>query len=149
MSCFFVPKNDTQRGTTKLDQVALPLSGRPEPADVADSTLLKQTDMLAAIRLAIQESGLQDNQIYPVLRMEKAAFSKALGGSNHFPSGKLDQLCDVLGNEVVLRWWALRRGYGLVKLKSTLEEENEQLRADLHEARRDLDKFREFVRQTR
>lgn len=132
-----------------MDQVALPLSGRPEPADVADSTLLKQADMLAAIRLAIQESGLQDNQIYPVLSIEKAAFSKALGGSNHFPSSKLDQLCDVLGNEVVLRWWALKRGYGLVKLKSTLEEELEQALAERDEALRENEIIREFVRQTR
>ena len=132
-----------------MDQVALPLASKPKQADVDDSVLIKQPDMLAAINLAIQASGLQDNQIYPVLGMEKAAFSKALSGSNHFPSGKLNQLCEVLGNEVVLRWWVLTRGYGLVKLKSTLEEENEQLRADLHEARRDLDKFREFVRQTR
>ena len=132
-----------------MDQVALPLSGRPEPADVADSTLLKQADMLAAIRLAIQESGLQDNQIYPVLKIEKAAFSKALGGSNHFPSSKLDQLCDVLGNEVVLRWWALKRGYGLVKLKSTLEEENQALKAELAQERRDSELLKELIRGRR
>ena len=132
-----------------MDQVALPLSSKPKAADVDDSVLIRQPDMLAAINLAIQASGLQDNQIYPVLGMEKAAFSKALSGSNHFPSGKLDQLCEVLGNEVVLRWWVLTRGYALVKLKSTLEEENERLRAELNQERREKEIIKEFVRQTR
>ena len=131
-----------------MDQVALPIGIKPQPSDVADSTLLKQPDILAAIKLAIQESGLQDNQIHSVIEMEKAAFSKSLSGSNHFPAEKLDALCDVLGNEVVLRWWALKRGYGLVPLQSTLEQrvvELEQLVADKDH---DLETIKRFVRET-
>jgi len=131
-----------------LEQVALPIGIKPKEVEISEVVLLNQADMLAAINLAVSSSGLQDNQIHPILEMEKAAFSKSLSGSNHFPAAKLDALCDVVGNEIILEWWAIKRGYKLVKLKSTLEEENELLKQQLTDAERENEIIKKFVKET-
>ncbi len=131
-----------------LEQVALPFAESPKRAEISQSMLLRQSDMLAAINLSVNASGLQDNQIYPVLGIEKASWSKSLSGSNHFDANKLDALCNAVGNEVTLEWWAAKRGYKLVKLKSTLEEENESLKKELVEARRENEVIKKFVKET-
>ncbi|KKM90659.1 hypothetical protein LCGC14_1236390 [marine sediment metagenome] len=129
-----------------LEQVVLPFGPKPLRADVPDETLVKQRDMLGAINLAAAESGLNNEAIYPVLGIEKAAFSKSMSGSNHFPANSLDKFCDAVGNEIVLRWWAQKRGYKLVKLKSTLEEENELLRLEVADLKRDKQTILEFAK---
>lgn len=134
-----------------LEQVVLPFGTKPAKADVSDTTLLKQPDIDAAIRLSLIESGLQDNQVQPNLGIDKSAFSKAIsrGNENSLPAKKLDPFADAVGNDIVLRWWALHRGYKLTKLKSTLEDENAALKRQLDDAHRDLETIKRFVKETR
>ena len=129
-----------------LTQVALPLGDRPAEAEVTKETLAKQRDMLAAINLAAYQSGLEDKQMYSVLEVAKSTWSRMLSGSYAFPAQKLDSFCDVVGNDIALEWLTQKRGYKLVKLKSTLEEENELLRLEVADLKRDKQTILEFAK---
>lgn len=64
------------------------------------------------------------------LDMEYKHFTRCMNVNDdrHFPPDKFNDLMDVAGNEVPLRWLALKRGYGLHRLKTAVELENEELR---------------------
>ena len=105
----------------------LDLSHQPVSADV----IAAQADMGAAITLAIQVSGKQDKAVALDLDIDAGQWSRIKGGTAHFPHNKLNALCDALGNEVPLLWWAGSRGYELKRRLSAVEAENEKLRAEL------------------
>lgn len=50
---------------------------------------------------------------------------------------------------IPLRWLALKRGYGLHRLKSALEVENEKLKAELEEERKKREIILETFREIR
>lgn len=138
-----------QLDSTDSLQVDLFTKVEPERAEVPDSILWKINDIQDAIRLCISVSGLLDKQIHPVLGLDKAQFSRMVSGAHNFPANKILPLQEVCGNNVIQRWMALHTGYELKKRQTTLEEENEQLRAELELARRDLAVIREFMASIR
>jgi len=116
------------------DQAELPLMRRAPQAPVADEVIFAQASMTAAIRLAANVSGLEEKEIYLPLKIDASHWTRILNGQAHFPTDKLDQFCDIVGNEIVLAWWAHRRGKGLHILETKVrrmlrvqEEENERL----------------------
>lgn len=111
---------------------------------VEDGVIAKQQDFLSSIRLCISSSGLNDNQVAMELEIQEAQFSRILKGQAHFPPNKLEELMDVCGNEVPLRWLAMHRGYGLNKLKSRLESELEEEKQKNAELELKLQHFEEF-----
>ena len=111
---------------------------------VEDSVISKQPDLLSAIKLCISSSGLNDNQVAMELEIQEAQFSRILKGQAHFPPNKLEALMDFCGNEIPLRWLAMHRGYGLVKLKSRLEGELEDEKQKNAELEMKLQHFEEF-----
>lgn len=116
----------------------------PPPVDM--DTIIRQPSWLAAIRLCVQVSGLQDNQVGPEIGIQEAQFSRILAGKANFPPNKLIPLMEVCGNEIPLLWLAHHRGYGLVRLKSRLETELEASKQENAELRLKLAHFEEFQR---
>ena len=116
--------------SNNLHQFELPIS---EQVEVPEKDIARQKNMTGAIKLCIASSGLKDKQVYLPLEIDAGHFSKILSDQGHFPHNKYGQLFDLCGNEAPLFWLAHSRGYGLVKLKSTLEKENDVLKAKLRE----------------
>jgi hypothetical protein len=104
-----------------VEQGQLPLSRRAGRVAIPHEIIVAQPSLLAAVNLCISASGLEDKEIYLSLEIDAGHFSKIRKGDAHFPTDKLDALCDLCGNEAPLQWWANKRGYGLVMLKSESE----------------------------
>lgn len=102
-------------------QGELPLSRATKQQPVADEVIFAQPTLRAAIRLAANVSGLEEKEIYLPLKIDASHWTRILNGDAHFPTDKLDQFCDIVGNDIPLAWWAHRRGKGLVLLLSEAE----------------------------
>lgn len=102
-------------------QGELPLTRTPQQQPVAEEVIFAQPTMTAAIRLAANVSGLEEKEIYVPLKIDASHWTRILNGQAHFPTDKLDEFCNIAGNEIVLVWWAHRRGKGLVLLLSEAE----------------------------
>ena len=123
--------------------------GVPDHQDVSDAKLLALKDKHAALVLCMNISCLEDKEIYGPLGLDQAQFSRIKNGSMHFPPNLEDQLMDVCGNEIPLRYSALKRGKQLAPLRSTLEQKLEDRDAELAEAKRENDLLMRVLRQTR
>lgn len=112
-----------------VEQGTLPLARRVVPQDVSLDTILKRRDLLGAINLMFDASGLDDKEIYSVLDIDPGHFSNIRRGKQgcHFPTNKLDAAMDLCQSEVPLIWQAYKRGKGLHLLESEAER---QLRAE-------------------
>ena len=108
-----------------VEQGALALARKVQWVDLSVETVSKQKSLLGAVNLCITESGLEDKEIYLALGIDSGHFSNLRKGTGHFPTNKLNDLCDLCGNEAPLIWWANSRGYGLVMLKSEAERRAE------------------------
>lgn len=131
---------------SQLDLLEKP--GVPDDYQVSDAKLMALKDKHAALVLCMNVSCLEDKEIYGPLGLDQAQFSRIKKGSMHFPPNLEDHLMNICGNEIPLRYDALKRGYGLTPLRSTLEErvvELEQLVADRDH---DLETIKRFVRET-
>jgi hypothetical protein len=106
---------------SEVEQGELPLSRKVKFTPLPIHTVMKQKTLLGAVNLCIAESGLDDKEIYLALDIDSGHFSNLRKGNGHFPTNKLNALCDLCGNEAPLQWWAHSRGYGLVVLESESE----------------------------
>lgn len=116
---------------------------------LSDDQVAALPSLSAACFRCIAESGLQDKSICLELGIDPGVLSRARSGQANFPPDKILELMELCGNEIPLRWLGLRRGYGMVRLKSALEAENEQLRAEYAALQRQLETITDFVRQVR
>lgn len=117
-----------------VDEPELKLVRKAEPVDVPTSLVLKQPSQSAAIALCVQVSGLDDKEVYLSLGIDAGHWSRIMKGDAHFPVNKLNELCDMCGNESPLIWWIHSRGYdprSLRRIESDLERENRLLRERL------------------
>lgn len=89
---------------------------------VSMDTIYRQPDLLAALRLSVQTSGLDEKQVYLALGLDKAQWSRILTGQAHFPTNKYEQFMDIVGNDVLLIWMAHRRGKGLHDLEDAKDK---------------------------
>ena len=108
-------------------------------------------DLRAAIRLCIETTGIAPKEVAFSLNMDSGHLSRMINTSDdprHFPPERLNDLMDICGNEIPLKWQAQSRGYGIHLLKTALELENEKLRKELEEKNREhelmLKVFREL-----
>jgi len=125
----------------------------PVKDEIPDSVIAKCKDFKSAIRLCIEASGLERKEVGFALSLQDAHLSRMLADVNgseerHFPVNLLQKLMAACGNDVPLRWLALQRGFGLYRLKTELELENERLRQELDNKEREhktmLKMFREL-----
>lgn len=115
-------------------QKAFSLVNRAHLKPVSQEIVEAQPNLLAAIRLCVQSSGLEDKAVYMGLGLDQAQWSRILKGDMHFPPNKLCDLMDICGNESPLEWLAYSRGKGLVMLKSEAEKRADDLQKKLDEA---------------
>lgn len=98
---------------------------------VSVEVIRRLTSMSKAIALCIQVSGLDEKQAYKPLDIDAGHWTRIMKGDAHFPVNKLNDLCDLCGNEIPLEWWAWSRGKGLHMLESEAERKlriaNEEL----------------------
>lgn len=120
---------------------------RPSGGDVPDELVDRQQNLLSAIKLCMTVSGLNDQQIGDALELDAGQMSRIKRGDMHFPPNKLMQLMATCGNEIPLRWLAMKRGYELKRRLSAVEEENERLRARLAERDREIEIVTRFMRE--
>lgn len=145
-------KDDRQRESTQGGtgtQYELRISRRPASASVPMQVIATQPSMTAAMNLAIAASGLTDREVAGALDIDPAQWSRIRSGQGHFPQDRLDTLCELLGNDIVLQWLADRRGFDLAPKLSTLERQLHELRTQLAERDRDLAVIKRFVQETR
>jgi hypothetical protein len=108
-----------------VEQGGLLLSRHARASDVTLEQIGRKPDLMAAINLCIDESGLDDNEIRLALKIDAGHWSnirKSKPG-HHFPPNKLDDLMTLCGNEIPLTWQALKRGQGLHLLQTEAERQ--------------------------
>jgi len=111
-----------------VEQPALLLARSPRtpaPEEVSVEVIARKKDLLAAINLCIDVSGLDDKEIAISLGIDAGHFSNIRRGKAgcNFPLAKLDDLMTLCGNEIPLVWQALKRGKGLVLLQTEAEKQ--------------------------
>ena len=79
------------------------------------------------VRCSNNVSGLEEKEIYIALGIDAGHWTRIMKGEAHFPINKLNEFCDLIGNEVPLIWWAHSRGKGLHLLET---ESERQLKAE-------------------
>ena len=89
--------------TPVVDQPQLPLARRPAVTDVPLEIVMRCRDLLAAINLCIEVSGLDDKEVSLTLGIDAAQWSRIRKGEAHFPPRKLPALMRWLVRLVVPR----------------------------------------------
>jgi hypothetical protein len=104
---------------------------------------------LRALATATLASGLDDKEIYDPLGIDHAQWSRITTGKANFPMSKYEQFAQLVGNDVLLKWIAHRRGYELKPIASDLERENARLRAEVERRDREYEVLVRFLKETR
>lgn len=133
---------------TFFPQISLPFSNATGVDDVSDSVLAAKPVLRVVINLAIDVSGLQDEQVAEFFETTPGNMSKYRSGTYNYPQDKLGPLSKFLGNRIIPRWFALQEGCTLQPMLSTLEEELAAERATNQKLRSELETITRFVRET-
>ena len=125
--------------------------------DTSDQEIIRECKSFKdALRMAAKKSGRSMKVIALELqerghKIDEATLSLSLSENpsqkKNFPSEAIDDFITVTNN-IPTRYLALKQGYGLVRLKSELEMENEKLKEQLEEERKKLDIIKEFMRDS-
>lgn len=122
---------------------------RRKNQDIPDEVILNQNTFRDALRLCVETSGLNYQQVSNALGRDPADISRMLsmnGTGRHFPPELVGPLMEACGNIIPLRWLALRCGYELRPLRTALERENQELRSKLEEKEREIEVIKQFLR---
>ena len=114
-----------------------------QPPDIG--MVVNQPNMLAAINLAVQLSGLEDQKIARKLGLDKAHWSKIKAGSHHLAPNLLIPLMEACGNHAPLWWLVYHCGFDpstLHRRRSETEKRLEQTQLELEEKRREIEILR-------
>lgn len=117
----------------------------PSQQEISEAMISNCKDELAAIRLMIDLSGLEHKQIALEFEMSEFHLSEILSGKKNIPHNLPRRLMDLCGNEIYLRWLAISRGYGLVRLRSQIEIDFENVKRELQEVKKEAQKEREMM----
>ena len=130
----------------------LSLRVKRELRTIPETDFHKLSSEAAAIRYAIENSGLQDKSIAVETNTDPGTLSKAKLGQARLNEDALSDLMDATGFEAPLYAWLIRRGYdprSLRRFESDVERENRELREQLaqFEAEREIEKrtIKEFI----
>lgn len=102
-------------------QGELPLARAPKQPPVSMEVILAKRTFSQALALAVQVSELEEKEIYIPLKIDAGHWTNIMKGKGHFPVDKLNDFCDLVGNEIALIWWANSRGKGLHLLETEAE----------------------------
>jgi hypothetical protein len=127
----------------------LEMLGKPGvtvPDDYQQQTAIKCKGRHHALLKCVEISDLTPKQIYSPLGIEQSQWSRIIAGTAFLNPDLKFQLMDVCGNDVPLRYDAFMRGYELTRIKTSLEAEVAQLRAELEDERRVTRRLGEMLR---
>lgn len=120
---------------------------------ISDLDISRYDDPKALLRFAVQVSGRTLKAIADDIGMNEKQFIRALShnpnDNRHFPFENITTFLDAIDNDIPLRWLALKRGFGLVRLKSSVEIENERLKRELEEKAREMDVIKAFLKEVK
>lgn len=74
-----------------------------------------------ARKMALQWSGLLDNEVADALGIDHGQWSRIMNGKAHFPDEKHHEFNQVVGNKIVTMYDAYQEGCELTPLESELE----------------------------
>lgn len=97
---------------------------------IPDADFAKLNSESAAVRYAVENSGLRDKSLAYEIGTDPAVLSKAKAGQARLNDDALDLLMDATGIEAPLFAMLLRRGYdprSLRRFESDLERQNREL----------------------
>lgn len=93
-----------------------------------------------AVLFAIQRAGRTQTVVGEELGLQQSHWSGIVNGKKNMSWNLKQKFCDLLGNDILLQWYAWRRGYRLVRREPSeqekLAQENETLKARLAELER-------------
>ncbi|CAJ7880648.1 Uncharacterised protein [Burkholderia pseudomallei] len=112
------------------------------PVEVSEAEIAREKSLGAAISLCAKVAGFDlDKELQMRLGVDKAQFSRWLGGTEGIVWPKFVALMDVCGNDAPLLWMLHQRGFDLGSLRkreSETERENRLLREENAALRRIL-----------
>jgi hypothetical protein len=112
---------------------------------IPDEIVRKQPNMSAAINLSITAAGMEPKEAYMSLEIDKGVWSRIMIGQAHFPHEKFTTLEDITGNDIPLRWLALRKNREIKPMKSALEERVVALESALSEMTKENELLRGLI----
>ena len=118
-----------------------------EPNDLPDHVIRGCQKSHQALNLAITSSGLEHQHLWKPLSIDKGSWSKIINGQAHFPNDKLKSFCKLVNNNIYLRWLNYQCEHECKPIKSTLEQQLEQERAQLKELEKENKLLRELLRK--
>lgn len=128
-----------------VDQLELlPLRKRMQEP-VPDEVVRKQPNMSAAINLSITAAGMEPKEAYISLDIDKGVWSRIMMGQAHFPHEKFTTLEDITGNDIPLRWLALRKDREVRPMKTALEKQVEELNMKVEELLKENELLRSLI----
>lgn len=122
-----------------MEQRSLVLSTKNSKTVTDEEILRRCLHFKDALRLCKELSPLNDQQLADNLDLDPAQWSRIWSDRGHFPDEKIERFMALCENIVPARYLALKQGFELKPLKSTLEMENESLRKALEEKEKELD----------
>lgn len=121
--------------------------------DLPDEYILRCRDLKHALKLCVEVSGIPFKDVAFQMDLPEKSISRMLADNpddhRHFPPELINPLMNICHNEIPLRWQALTRNYGLHRLKSALELENERLKAVVHEQAKEMSIIKNFLKEVK
>lgn len=103
-------------------------------APVQPNELARKQTLGASIELCAELAGFSlDKELQQRMAVDKAQFSRWLGGTEGVVWPKLENLMDICGNDTPILWMAQRRGYDVQSMRKSeteTERENRLLREE-------------------
>lgn len=125
-------------------QYELLMAPKPNPQPVSDEAIYLCKDKIAAIRLGIAASGLEEKQIYLALQLDKATWSKIMSGQLNWPTDGDEKFEAIVGNNILTIWQMYRRGY---KKPEPRQSEHERIIAELQSKVAEMERDNRLMRE--
>lgn len=144
-----VPQGDTRK-IGQVDWLSAPTVAHHVQVDGAG--VYKQQDFHAAIVWAMVSSGLADKQLAHLCGVDAATFSRIKSGQAHVPTARIPEILEGCEIHAPAFWLLNRLGFdpnSVRRLLSDVERENQQLKEQLAEERREKALMTKLWKETR
>lgn len=119
-------------------------------AEISDNMILARCPSLTlALDYCIEISPYTRQQVAFQFKWDIGHLNRQLNPNDrlHFNPDEIDAVMEFCGNTIPLRYQALKQNYGLHRLKSALELENDSLRRELEEKAREHETILKVIKE--
>jgi hypothetical protein len=119
-------------------------------SEISDNMILARCSSLTlALDYCIEISPFDRQQVAFQFGWDIGHLNRQLNPNDrsHFNPDEINALMEFCGNTIPLRYQALKQNYGLHRLKSALELENEQLRREIDDKTREHETILKVIRE--